>query len=125
MRGEERAISREVLRVRRGFRERPEEKENEGDEPVPEVQVSETSLVEDRRREDRMNHLRLLTLLSFLPSFEFEFEMAVPPEVAHSWYILSPLSLSFSVFFSSLSFELELLNNDPSPNPDDFFDLVL
>ena len=68
-----------------------------------------------------MDHLRLLTLLNFLPDFELEFEIAVPaPEAAQSWYILSNFSLSFSAFFSSLSFELELLNNDPNPNPDDF-----
>lgn len=71
-----------------------------------------------------MSYLRLLTLLNFLPSFEVEFEMAVPaPEAAHSWYILSSFSFSFSAFFSS--FELELLNNDASPNPEDFLDFVL
>lgn len=66
-----------------------------------------------------MNQWRLLTLVSFLPSFELERETAVPaPEAAHSWYILS-------AFFSSLSFELELLNKDTKLNPDDLFDLAL
>lgn len=83
-------------------------------------------IMEDRKGENRMNHLRLLTLLNFLPLFELEFEMALPaPEAAHSWYALSILSFSFSAFLSSLSFEVELLNNDPNPNPDDFLDLVL
>ena len=70
-----------------------------------------------------MNQWRLLTFVSFLPSFELEFEMAVPaPEAAHCWYILS---FSLSTFLSSLSFELELLNKDTKLNPDDLFDLAL